>query len=87
VNENFFDLGGHSLLIVQLHRRLREALGRELSVVDLFKYSTVAALAAFLRERPAVTAAAEVAKVDEARARARRQQEARRSRRQGGRAS
>ena len=41
-DDNFFDLGGHSLLVVQVHRRLRAALGCELSVVDLFKFPTVA---------------------------------------------
>jgi amino acid adenylation domain-containing protein len=48
VEDNFFDLGGHSLLLARVHRRIEEALGRELSLVDLFKYPTVAALARFL---------------------------------------
>ncbi|HEX5759549.1 MAG TPA: beta-ketoacyl synthase N-terminal-like domain-containing protein, partial [Thermoanaerobaculia bacterium] len=48
VHENFFDLGGHSLKLVQVQRRLEERTGRELSVVDLFRYPTVAALAAHL---------------------------------------
>jgi len=46
--ENFFDLGGHSLLIAKLHQRLRATIGKDLSIVDLFKYPTVASLAAFL---------------------------------------
>src|SRR5258708_25046887 len=29
IEENFFDLGGHSLLLVQMHTRLREALDRK----------------------------------------------------------
>jgi hypothetical protein len=46
---NFFDLGGHSLLAVQVHRRLREVFPeRPLSITDLFRFPTVAALAAFL---------------------------------------
>ncbi|MDQ1592163.1 MAG: hypothetical protein QOG71_2790 [Pyrinomonadaceae bacterium] len=49
VNDNFFDLGGHSLLMVQAHAKLRESFERpELSVIDLFKYPTVSALAKFL---------------------------------------
>ncbi|HEX2187358.1 MAG TPA: amino acid adenylation domain-containing protein, partial [Longimicrobiaceae bacterium] len=48
VQDNFFELGGHSLLLARLHRRLRGALGRELSVVDLFRFPTVAALARHL---------------------------------------
>jgi amino acid adenylation domain-containing protein len=46
--DNFFDLGGHSLLAAQVHVRLSEKLGRELALLDLFRYPTVASLAAFL---------------------------------------
>jgi amino acid adenylation domain-containing protein len=45
LDDNFFDLGGHSLLVIQLHARLREAFGDELSVIDLFKVPTVRLLA------------------------------------------
>ncbi|MCY7371820.1 MAG: LLM class flavin-dependent oxidoreductase, partial [Polaromonas sp.] len=44
--DNFFDLGGHSLLVVQVQRRLREATGREVSITDMFRLPTVRALAA-----------------------------------------
>jgi amino acid adenylation domain-containing protein len=47
-NDNFFDLGGHSLLVVRAHQRLREALGREIPVVDLFRFPTVALLSRHL---------------------------------------
>jgi 3-oxoacyl-(acyl-carrier-protein) synthase len=45
VNDNFFDLGGHSLLLVKTCERLSAELERDLRVVDLFTYPTVAALA------------------------------------------
>ena len=45
IHDNFFDLGGHSLLVVQLHSRLRRRLGRDLAVLDLFIHPTVHALA------------------------------------------
>ncbi|HEX2202009.1 MAG TPA: amino acid adenylation domain-containing protein [Longimicrobium sp.] len=48
VNDNFFEIGGHSLLLAQLHEKLRETLGREVSMVDLFQYPTISALAAHL---------------------------------------
>ena len=37
IHDNFFDLGGHSLLLAKVHARLREVLERDLSLVDLFK--------------------------------------------------
>jgi natural product biosynthesis luciferase-like monooxygenase protein len=46
--DNFFDLGGHSLLAVQAHRRLRDALQRELSITDIFRFPTVHSLASYL---------------------------------------
>ena len=44
--QNLFDCGATSLHIVRLQRRLAEQLGSRLSVVDLFRLPTVAALAA-----------------------------------------
>ncbi|MEV0382602.1 amino acid adenylation domain-containing protein [Nonomuraea sp. NPDC050643] len=47
--DNFFDLGGNSLLLLQVHRRLvRAVAGRALTVADLFRHPTVSALAARL---------------------------------------
>lgn len=46
--ENFFDLGGHSMLLAQVRRRLARRLGREIEMVDLFRYPTVESLARFL---------------------------------------
>jgi amino acid adenylation domain-containing protein len=45
VDDNFFDLGGHSLLLVQLLSRLRARFQCQLGVVELFQHSTVRALA------------------------------------------
>jgi amino acid adenylation domain-containing protein len=42
---NFFDLGGHSLLLVKLQSALRREFGRELPLVELFQRTTVAAQA------------------------------------------
>jgi amino acid adenylation domain-containing protein len=46
--DNFFDLGGHSFLALRIQTRMREAHGREIPVVAVFQYPTVAAFAAFL---------------------------------------
>jgi amino acid adenylation domain-containing protein len=48
VDDNFFDLGGHSLLLVRVHRRLVRELQLNLPVVDLFQYPTIGALAQHL---------------------------------------
>ncbi|HVR96679.1 MAG TPA: amino acid adenylation domain-containing protein [Thermoanaerobaculia bacterium] len=62
-NDNFFELGGHSLLLVQANQRLREALGREVPVVDLFRFPTVGQLAAHLAGQAEATVS--VQKVEE----------------------
>jgi ubiquinone/menaquinone biosynthesis C-methylase UbiE/acyl carrier protein len=48
VNDNFFDLGGHSLLMVHVQSRLNEALNANVSIVELFQYPTIRSLAAHL---------------------------------------
>jgi len=48
VHDDFFDLGGHSLLTIQLHRRISPLVARPVAIADLFRYSTVHKLAAFL---------------------------------------
>lgn len=48
MNDNFFDLGAHSLTVAEVHAKLQEALGREISLLDLFQFSTVSALARHL---------------------------------------
>jgi hypothetical protein len=45
VDENFFDIGGHSLLIPRVQSLIRAKLRCELKVTDLFKYPTIRALA------------------------------------------
>ncbi|MEM1416621.1 MAG: MupA/Atu3671 family FMN-dependent luciferase-like monooxygenase, partial [Myxococcota bacterium] len=48
IRDNFFDLGGHSLLAVQAHRLIGEATSKSLTVTDIFRFPTIAALAAHL---------------------------------------
>lgn len=50
LTDSFFELGGHSLLAVTAVAELSAILGRELSVVLLFRYPTVESLAAALTE-------------------------------------
>ena len=46
--DNFFDLGGRSLLLVRVHSQLRRLIGDRVSILDLFRYPTVRGLAAHL---------------------------------------
>ncbi|MGB9119425.1 MAG: amino acid adenylation domain-containing protein [Candidatus Angelobacter sp.] len=48
VHDNFFDVGGHSILAKLLQAKLYNALGQEIELVDLFQYPTIASLARFL---------------------------------------
>ncbi|MEH1900558.1 MAG: amino acid adenylation domain-containing protein [Nostoc sp.] len=50
IHDNFFDLGGHSLLLVQIHAKLREMLNTNVSIVNLFEYPTINSLAKYLTE-------------------------------------
>ena len=48
-DDNFFDLGGHSLLVVQVHAQLTSRrFGASCPIVDLFRFPTVESLARLL---------------------------------------
>ncbi len=49
INDNFFEIGGNSMLLIQAHRRLQETLGRTIAIVDLFRHSDIAGLARHLQ--------------------------------------
>ncbi len=79
VHDNFFETGGSSLLIVKLHARLKETLGLDIPVMELFRHSTVDALARKLAEEEP---AAQEARTGEIRERAKTRQDALRQLRQ-----
>lgn len=47
-HDNFFDLGGHSLMLAQLHPKLEQLSERPVALVDLFKFPTIQSLAGYL---------------------------------------
>jgi acyl carrier protein len=52
--DNFFDLGGHSLLMVEVNQQLRKVIGRSVPIVQMFRYPTISALAKSLGQDPTV---------------------------------
>jgi amino acid adenylation domain-containing protein len=51
LDDNFFDIGGDSLLLVAVHSNLQKGLQREITVTDLFEFTTVRTLAKHLSEK------------------------------------
>ena len=48
INDNFFELGGHSLLALRVISAIRKQMGVELAIKELFKLTTINALAKFI---------------------------------------
>lgn len=48
IQDNFFALGGHSLLLVRARSRLNAVLQREISIAELFSYPTIQLLSEYL---------------------------------------
>ncbi len=50
IHNNFFEVGGNSLLMGRVHNALQTIFGQSLSMVDLFKYPTIHAIAKSLTQ-------------------------------------
>jgi amino acid adenylation domain-containing protein len=72
VNDNFFELGGHSLLLAQANLALQKVLKRDISMVDMFQYPTIASMAEYLA-RPLDAPTNKTGKIADIQARARKQ--------------
>jgi len=53
IHDSFFDMGGHSLSIIQVQGKIREQMDIEIDVVDIFKYPTIHSLAQHLEDQNA----------------------------------
>jgi len=51
-------VGGNSLYVIQIHRKLQEVLQREIVIVEMFQYPTIASLAEALSVEPKAETAA-----------------------------
>jgi amino acid adenylation domain-containing protein len=76
VDDNFFDLGGTSLQLIQVHATIVSIMKSDVSVVDLFQYPRISALAAWLRQKSSPVAGPAAAQLLNADERARKQQAA-----------
>gem|GEM_PF-2334488 len=56
VTDNFFEMGGDSLLITEVLRRINQFQQPALKIVDVFSYSTILSLADFIASRGAAPA-------------------------------
>lgn len=50
MDDNFFDLGGHSLIIIQALHLIRELISHEISITDLFRFPTIRSLTDYLSQ-------------------------------------
>ncbi|AFQ15020.1 non-ribosomal peptide synthase/polyketide synthase [Bacillus thuringiensis] len=55
VNDDFFNRGGHSLLVIKLVSKIREKFGKEIKVSTLIKNPTVEGIACLIRDKHDMT--------------------------------
>ncbi|MBE9049089.1 amino acid adenylation domain-containing protein [Nostocales cyanobacterium LEGE 11386] len=51
IQDNFFDLGGDSLLLVKMQVKLTEILNTELPIIEMLKYPTIASLTEYFSQQ------------------------------------
>ena len=78
LHDNFFEMGGHSLLAVQAHREMCSTLKKEISITDMFRFPTIQSLADYLQQ--STETAAQPSQNGSSRAEQRRKARARRQR-------
>ncbi|WP_445082301.1 acyl carrier protein [Candidatus Protochlamydia sp. W-9] len=51
VEDNFFDLGGNSLLLMQLQTRIYKAFSKSVTLDSFFQYPSIKTYASFLQQK------------------------------------
>jgi amino acid adenylation domain-containing protein len=57
VTRGFFDLGGHSLLMAEVHDQIQDKIGVQVPLIELFHHPTVRSFATYLTQKSAVNSA------------------------------
>jgi surfactin family lipopeptide synthetase C len=57
LHDNFFDLGGHSLLLAEVQSTLQDIFQQDIPIVDLFKHPTIHALVEYVSHQESAPAA------------------------------
>ncbi len=52
LDDNFFDIGGHSLLVIEVLSQLREKLERPVKMLDVFRFPTIRQFSESLSDHP-----------------------------------
>ena len=51
IHENFFDIGGNSIKIIQLITRLKQSMGININIITTYRYNTIYSLASYLEQQ------------------------------------
>lgn len=60
IHDNFFEIGGHSLLMLKVNSQLREIFKTDLSIIEMFRYPTINSLANYFGQANSKTSFTEV---------------------------
>jgi amino acid adenylation domain-containing protein/FkbH-like protein len=55
IHENFFDIGGNSLLLIQVNSKLQEQFSIDIPVVTMFQYPTINSLTQYLNQEESIS--------------------------------
>lgn len=51
LNDNFFDLGGNSIMVIQMAMQIKKEMNINIDVITLFQFSTIQSLVSFIQEK------------------------------------